>query len=180
MGKKSLTLEQQDLVTQNHNLIYDFAKRKNLVIEEYYDILAIGLCNAALYYDSSKGKFSTLANLCMSNAVKDYWRNISADSKISEDLILSYDASKSGDEAECGDAFIDRLTDGISIQDMVLSNISCDALMGVLNEKEKKVVRGITKGLTSREIAKIIDCTHQYVSVIKTNIKKKWKPLLQA
>ena len=48
MKHKSLTAEQQQLVIENHNLIYDFAKRKNLIIEEYYDILAIGLCNAAL------------------------------------------------------------------------------------------------------------------------------------
>ena len=35
-----LTKEQQELVEKNHNLIYGFANKNKLNIEEYYGILA--------------------------------------------------------------------------------------------------------------------------------------------
>lgn len=64
----SLNKEQQKLVETNHNLIYSFAKSNNIDVEEFYDVLAIGLCKAALVYDENKGMFSTLAYKCMSNS----------------------------------------------------------------------------------------------------------------
>lgn len=175
MKHKSLTAEQQQLVIENHNLIYDFAKRKNLIIEEYYDILAIGLCNAALCFNPDRGKFSTIANHCMENILINHWKANRASSRIPEDLILSYDANKNGEESEDGDSFIDDMTDGVSVQNKVISDIACDSLMNLLNDKEKRVVRYIIQGLTVREIASLMNCKHPYISQIKSNIKKKWK-----
>ena len=59
--EKQLTSKQKELVEVNHNLIYKFASIKNVSIEEYYDILAIGLCKAAMAFDENKGKFSTVS-----------------------------------------------------------------------------------------------------------------------
>ena len=47
---KQLTPEQQKLVTDNHNLIYSLANAKNIDLDEYYDVLAIGLCKAAITF----------------------------------------------------------------------------------------------------------------------------------
>ena len=44
---------QKSLVTENHNLIYSFLKKYNLDVDEYYDLAAIGLCNACINYDAS-------------------------------------------------------------------------------------------------------------------------------
>ena len=38
---------QQKYAEQNHNLIYGILNDKNLSIDEYYDVAAIGLCKAA-------------------------------------------------------------------------------------------------------------------------------------
>lgn len=54
-----LTKEEQQIVTDNHNLIYGFAKRYHLDIDEWYGILAIELCNAVKKYNSSRGSLST-------------------------------------------------------------------------------------------------------------------------
>ena len=51
--------EQRKLVEDNHNLIYQYLIDNKLPQDEYYDIAAIGLCKAALKYDTSKGAFST-------------------------------------------------------------------------------------------------------------------------
>ena len=51
--------EQRKLVADNHNLIYQYLIDNNLPQDEYYDIAAIGLCKAALKYDTAKGACST-------------------------------------------------------------------------------------------------------------------------
>ena len=61
---------QQEIVANNHNLIYFMCKKYNLDIEEYYDVLAIGLCKAAKSFDYNKSKFATYACTCMLNEVK--------------------------------------------------------------------------------------------------------------
>ena len=65
-----LTEEQKKLVEDNHNLIYWFARKKHIDIEEYYDILAQGLCIAAHNYNSSKGSFSAYAYLVMNTEMQ--------------------------------------------------------------------------------------------------------------
>lgn len=71
----TLTEEERDLVTNNHNLIYSYLNKYNLS-EDYYDLCAIGLCRAAHFYEPEKGKFSTFAFLCMSNVISMEWRKV--------------------------------------------------------------------------------------------------------
>lgn len=51
-----LTKEQQELVEKNHQLIYGFANQNGVDPEETYDVLAIGLCKAALSFDPARGR----------------------------------------------------------------------------------------------------------------------------
>ena len=67
---EQLTLDQQRIVSENHNLIYSLANKKSINLDEYYDALAIGLCKAAIAFDNTKGKFSTLAYTVMLNEYK--------------------------------------------------------------------------------------------------------------
>ena len=169
MKQKSLTPKQQELAAKNHNLIYEFAKRKNIVIEEYYDILAIGLCKAALYYNPAKGEFSRIENV-----MKDHWKLSSNKKRIPEELISSYNVPKDEENVN-GDSFMDDITDGYSLQDMVESELLCSTLMNLLNGKEQKVIKYILQGYTQREIADIMNFKQPYVAQIKNSIKQKWK-----
>lgn len=56
-----LSNEQKNLVEENYNLIYKYAKDHKLDIEEFSGLLSIGLCKAALNYDSDKNK---VLNIC--------------------------------------------------------------------------------------------------------------------
>ena len=68
-----LTDDQRKLVEKNHNLIYTFARKYKINLDEYYGLLAIGLCIAARIYDPNKGlAFSTLAYQCMRNQYFNY------------------------------------------------------------------------------------------------------------
>lgn len=63
--------EQRKLVADNHNLIYQYLIDNNLPQDEYYDIVAIGLCKAALKYDTSKGAFSTYVYKTVRNIINN-------------------------------------------------------------------------------------------------------------
>lgn len=63
-----MTNEQKDLVLDNYSLIYWYAKKNNLDIEEYEDILAYALCKAANSFNPKKGiRFISLAITCLKN-----------------------------------------------------------------------------------------------------------------
>lgn len=57
-----LTAEQKKLVEDNIKLIYFALRKFNYPVEEYYDVAAIGLCEAAEKFDPDQGgKFSPYA-----------------------------------------------------------------------------------------------------------------------
>lgn len=75
---KVLNDAQRKLVEDNHNLIYSFLNSRHLSldsVEDWYGTAAIGLCNAAMTFDESRGtKFPTYAYKCMQNAVSGVMR----------------------------------------------------------------------------------------------------------
>ena len=168
---KPLTKEQQELVEKNHNLIYEFAKKKNLVLDDYYDILAIGLCKAASAYDKSRGKFSTIAYCCMNNILKEYYRYIGKQCAIPEDKILSYDVQLSDDDID--GSYIDVIADDCCIQDIVTNNIITESIMNTLNDNERIVAGLLINGMKQSEIAYQIGSSRQNVGYYVQKIRKK-------
>ena len=166
-----MTEMEQKLVEKNHNLIYDFAKKKNLSLEEYYDLLAIGLCNAATSYSSSdSSSFSTYAYSCMQNVLNDYWRSISLKRSIPEQNILSYDASI---DSEGEGSFDETFADSKSVIDDVIGSIQCEYLLSILNTQEQALVQYLLKGLKGREIAVAMKVSERYVRQLKLKVQNK-------
>lgn len=174
---KPLTKTQQNLVTDNHNLIYEFAKKKHLSIEEYYDILAIGLCEASKIYDNSNGEFSTIAFRCMDAELKDHYKYINREKRIPEEMILSYDAPMNDDALKTTD-FLDSFADNNCVHDIVVSGIMSEILLNLLSEKEQKVVAFLMNGMNQSDIAKHMDCKRQTVKYYIVQIRKKWDTYL--
>ncbi|HZJ99851.1 MAG TPA: sigma-70 family RNA polymerase sigma factor [Tissierellaceae bacterium] len=71
---RKLTKDQQKIVEDNHNLIYDFLHRRGLNVDEYYGLVAESLCKAVLNWDKSKGKLSTLFYIIARNDIYKEWR----------------------------------------------------------------------------------------------------------
>lgn len=65
-------MDKQQIAIQNHNLIYGFAHKKQLNLDEYYDLLAIAYCEAVNIFDPNKGELSTIAYLKMQQALDRY------------------------------------------------------------------------------------------------------------
>lgn len=168
-----LTKQQQELIEQNHNLIYKFAHYKNLSIDEYYGILAIGICKAAKIYDKNKDKFSTLAYYCMHNEVIDHWRYINKKSYI-EGNTFSYDALKCTDNGENNVSLIEIISNNCSVQDIVENKMFITSFINTLNEKEKKIMQLLIQGMKQYEVAIYLNCTIQNVNHFVKRIRKKW------
>lgn len=173
---KVLTKEQSELAEKNHKLIYEFANRKRLLLDDYYDILAIGLCNASMIYDKNKGEFSTLAYNCMENELKMYWRHITKKSSVPDKMILSYDNLFYNDEGE--KVLYEELIDNKGINDCQLENTFASLLIDLLTDKEKKIVSFLICGMSQNEIAKQLKCKQQNINYFVNQIRKKWTPYL--
>lgn len=72
--ERTLTEEEQKLVEDNHDLIYMMADCLELDIDEYYGLLAIGLCHAAQKYKKRKRayEFAEYAKIVMIRELSAY------------------------------------------------------------------------------------------------------------
>ena len=165
-----LTDEQRELAAKNHNLIYKYAHKKNVSAEDYYGILAIGLCKAAASYDKSKGKFSTLAMTCMNNEYQSSLRHENRKSAIPDTVKESYDNVIENEDGNCiSKEFIDEK----SYLEMVNGNLEKEFLE-CLDKKEKNIVEFLISGKTHQEISDIMDCTRQNVTFCVGRIRRKF------
>lgn len=167
-----LTKEQSDIASANHNLIYKYANDNGLNMEEYYGILAIGLCNAARIFDGSKGRFSAIAYRCMRNEVYMYWRKLNKKVNIPSDIIYSYDTLMFDNEKDEEKSFLDKLQTTYDKND-IINNVIFNMFVASLTEREKFIVDMLSNGLAHKEIADEIGCTRQNVSYHVKQIKKK-------
>lgn len=171
---KPLTAKQQELIEENHNLIYKFASEKKLNIDDYYDILVIGLCIAATIYDEKKGKFSTVAYRCMNNKLNDYWRHKNIQSAIPESMIFSYDTPKDLDESNNNKGCQNAFSNNCSAQDIVITKMMKETLINMLTKREQEVAKLILSDIRQLDIAEMLNCSRQNVAAIVKTIRKKW------
>ena len=165
-----LTEEQKKLVEENHSLIYWFAKKYHVPIEEYYDVLAQGLCMAAYHYDPSKCSFSTYAYLCMNTEMHVEYRKTLRKSEIPQGNIFHYEnAWQLSDLIPTNEKTENKVIDKISYENLI------SLLNDILNDKDKEVLTHILNGLTMREIAKIEGTSHQAIHNRMKKIREKVK-----
>ena len=173
-----LTKQQQELVETNHNLIYWFANKFNLRIDEYYDILSIGLCYAAKSYNKNQCKFSLFAFYFMRNEVYKYWRNKRLQRVIPDDMILSCDFTYNTDSECCENNLSAIISDNNYTDDIAVSKILFTEFTNKLSHKEKTVAELLVNGFTQKEIAKKLGCSKQSISINVINIRQKFSRYL--
>ena len=169
---KTLTVEQCKLIEENHNLIYDVAHKRKLDVDEHYDILAVGLCKAAVGYDETKGKFSTFAFKCMNNEYENYVSHLNIKSCIPKKMIMSYDIPiNDNSEMTIGNL----LSDDFDTAEHVIWGITYSEFLSLLNKEEKTILNYIKFGLNQNQIGKKINKTQQFVSYAIKGIRNKWE-----
>lgn len=163
-NKEPLTEEQRELVAKNHNLIYGYAYKRKISIDDYYDVLAIGLCKSAKSYNDTKGEFSTFAYRCMDNEINECWRNMQKKSYIPNNIVISYDGNQ--------DNLVEYFVDYQANESMLYEVISSE-FVGLLTGRENTICQLLLMGLTHNEIADKLGCKKQSVAYHIKNIRRK-------
>ena len=171
---EALTAAQQELAAENHNLIYFFAKVYDLDFDEYYDLLAIGLCRAAKLFDPSHGaKFSTLAFKCMRNEYYRFGRKEKVARRIPKDKIVYYN---------------DAITDGadpLTLLDTLPNTSDSSYAFDPTEAEVQEFLRTVPmhyrvpliklmNGKTAETVAREVGCSKQNVSRMRGVFQKYW------
>lgn len=108
-----LTTEQAKIVEENHNLIYWYINMNKLDISEYYDLLAIELCNTAMKYNSDRGSFANYFKLRADGIMYKQYRMTQAQKRLHVQVSLVDNLHCLIDEADIMDSIaLDSLLDG--------------------------------------------------------------------
>ena len=146
-----LNEEQRQLVEENHNLIYGFAHRHHINLDDYYGTLAISLCKAGESYNDKKGKFSTYAYTLM---WRDYLNEMDA----------KFRQKRKGNECEFNE----------ETQSISYTTLDTDIMiLEYLNTMEKQILILKSEGYNSNEIANKLGFHRSYISKILKRIKEK-------
>ena len=173
----SLNIQQQKLVEQNHNLIYSFAHLRKVNLEEYYDVLAIGLCKAALVYDESKGMFSTLVYMCMDNEIKLIKRKEYAQKTIPKHMIDSLDYIYYSDDNNTENTLKEIIIKDMfpapdeSVVNAIMFN---NFYYQNLDDRERTIVDLVFEGKNQTDISKKLSVSQPQISRLIKEIKTKW------
>lgn len=161
-GIKRLTNKQQELVSNNHSLIYGYAMKNGLDIEEYYDILAIALCKAAMAFNDDRGRFSTFAYSCMRNEVGTYWRKMQCSSSIPNSAIIHYESDPTSFD-DGSDCYLDKLAHD-KMASNILSDLISSEFINSLSDREQLIINMLHHGMTHKDIAERLSCKRQNIS----------------
>ena len=169
-----LTEEQKKLVEENHNLIYGFLRMKELEDDEYYDIVAYGLCKAAMKYDSTKGKFSTFAYKYMKTEIVHQIDLDTRKNKIPKNLIYSYDnVINTNPKVTFISMLFDRYDENAI--DAFISEENFRQFYLLLKKEEQFIINHFANGYNGTEVANKMDITSQRVYQRIKDIRRKWK-----
>lgn len=155
--------EIDNLITENHNLIYFCLNKWKMPIDEYYDVAAIGLCRAAQTYDSTRTKFSTYACACIYNQLKYTLRTQGAGNRIPPHKQVSFEQELSS-SPDNDITFFDLVASSNSAESVVLSRIFVDKVLSLLSDKDKTILHLTISGYIQSEIGKQVGISQTSVS----------------
>lgn len=166
-----LTDEQRQIATDNHGLIGKYLNdhKSTMEYEDWYDILAIGLCQAARSYNPERGAFSTFAYKCMSIEVAKIQRYNNKNRQRFQENILYFNSCIDENGEYCGDYLENQAPRCNSVENKVLSEY---ILNEYLRDKRassqvRKILDLSSRGYTQQEIADMIGCTRANISRVK-------------
>lgn len=169
-----LTLEQQKLVTENHNLIYKVLNDLKANLDDYYDIAAIGLCKAGKKYKEGKSSFSTYAYSVMKNEIVDKFRSNSATSKIGM-VEISTEQTMGSDDGKC--RILDTISSNDDTEDKIITGEVLTELNRHLTDTEKQILRSLLNDKTYSEIVEEVGISKTRICQLRKRIGLKYNKI---
>ena len=149
-----LTDEESKIVADNHNLIFWYVNMKHLDINEYYDLLAIELCNTAMKYNPDRGSFATYFKLRADGIIYKEYRKTQAQKRLHVKVPLLDNLHTMIDDGD--------ITDSIELQEL-------------LDGEYGEIVRLRIEGYSQTEIAEIMDTNQSKISKILKKLKGEYE-----
>lgn len=174
--RDDMTEQQKQLATDNHNLIYSFLTKYNLDAEEYYDLAAIGLCQAAKTYRNHIARFSTYAYRCMFNILSKEWKRKQNVGIIPEHLISSYNCKITNENDELVE-YVEYIPSDFDLEYTSLLKVSVATTIKKLglSERDLLIFELSQAGYNHTEIGKLVGCDRSTVARVQKNIMENLK-----
>ena len=150
------TGDRKQLIEENYDLIFSFLEKKNLQYNDYYDIAAIGLCDAASSYNYTI-PFQTHAFRCMNVAVR-----------------CKTDMCEMTDNFEINDLMTNIITSDNDIDDMLITNMIDSFRNTLISDSYKRLFELLIQGYSQAEICKILGITKSRLSTMRYKLGQKF------
>lgn len=149
-----LTKEQSQIVADNHNLIYWYIKMYKLDINEYYDLLAIELCNTAVKHNPDRGSFANYFKLRADGIMYKEYRKTQAQKRVHTNVSFVENMHTLVDETD--------LLDVLHLKEL-------------MNGEEGQVLRLRSEGYSQTEIAEMLGTNQSRISKIIKKLKTEYE-----
>lgn len=152
MIKLKLTDEQRQIVEDNHNLIYGYARDNNLDIDDWYGLLSIELCESVMEHNPEKSKLSTFFYLRADYLVLEEYRKTQTKKRFNNGLYPLKEELVGG---QC---------ENIYMEEKLL-------LEDLLDHQYKDIIKLKYDGYNQSEIADIVGISQSQVSRILNQVR---------
>lgn len=154
-----LTEAQRRLVADNHNLIYGFAHKRRLSVDDWYDILAATLCRAAQSYDPARGAFSTWFYNLAGFAVQKEFARLSRDPcgrrPVSLEMLAAHEQEPAYTEPGFAEVEAEERCERVRERIGVVDRAIMDALAAGMQQAEIARIMGVSRAAISRRVKRI-------------------------
>lgn len=145
--------EQRKQVEENHNLIYWYANKRHLDINEWYGLLAIELCKTVMKYDADKGSLGNYFMLRCDGVMSKEYKKSQSQKRLHTEITYIEEAHAIPNTTD-----IER---SYELQEWIESDTH-----GILQMK--------ADGYTQKEIAEQLNVSQSYVSKIIKRLREEY------
>ena len=148
-----LTKEQQEFAAENHYLVENFLKFRNLNANEYYDVIIFGFLRAVRNYfmrpELQEYNFSTIAQYSMKSDLINHYRKQGR--KKRRAYVFSLDRQDYDDNDM---TIAETVAAPDTTSDYLDAEIICNHISANLSDEHVKILNMKTYGYSEKEIAK--------------------------
>ena len=173
MRNERLTEEQRKLVEDNIGLVKKFVEKKKLKYDEWYDLMCVALCEAAITFNPEKGKFSTHAFWKMQQKLTNEAVNMNRNKRGNGDKPKRLDQTVRVENESYTLAELIASDDNVEESAMLRKNMA--DMMKRLTKTEQIIAAELANGTTQKEIGVKMglsqQCINAYVKLMRRRLE---------
>lgn len=175
---KRLTEEQRELVNNNIGLVKKFVEKKKLKYDEWYDLMCVALCEAAITFNPEKGKFSTHAFWKMQQKLTNEAVNMNRNKPGNGDKPKRLDQTVRVENEDYTLAELIASDDNVEESAMLRKNMA--DMMKRLTKTEQIIAAELANGTTQKEIGVKMGLSQQSINAYVKLMRRRLEGFRQA